>query len=178
MIDDRDESINHIISECSKLAQKEYKTRHDWVGTVIHWELLWRMKCTNFSGILTYKRITKSCLDDVELWTLLSQRKTGGNWKNVKRTISTWTLLGIEKVVEHESDDNKNWNFCSSYSHQTISTWGHGNNRTSWDHPYYCIIEICQNNGIFLEIWELLSLKLHGKTISWCEKQSKEKKKS
>ena len=31
--------INHIISECSKLAQKEYKTRHDWVGKVIHWEL-------------------------------------------------------------------------------------------------------------------------------------------
>ena len=26
---DRDETINHIISECSKLAQKEYKTRHD-----------------------------------------------------------------------------------------------------------------------------------------------------
>ena len=25
---DRDETINHIISECSKLAQKEYKTRH------------------------------------------------------------------------------------------------------------------------------------------------------
>ena len=24
---------------CSKLAQKEYKTRHDWVGQVIHWEM-------------------------------------------------------------------------------------------------------------------------------------------
>ena len=34
---DRDETINHIISECSKLSQKEYKTRHDWVGKVIHW---------------------------------------------------------------------------------------------------------------------------------------------
>ena len=38
---DRDETINHIISECSKLAQKEYKARHDWVGKVIHWEM-WR----------------------------------------------------------------------------------------------------------------------------------------
>ena len=35
---DRNETINHIISECSKLLQKEYKTRHDWVGKVIHWE--------------------------------------------------------------------------------------------------------------------------------------------
>ena len=33
---DRDETINHIINECSKLAQKEYKTRHDWVGKVVH----------------------------------------------------------------------------------------------------------------------------------------------
>ena len=36
---DRDETINHIISECSKLAQKEYKARHDWVGKMIHWEM-------------------------------------------------------------------------------------------------------------------------------------------
>ena len=36
---DTDETINHIISECSKLAQKEYKTRHDWVGKAIHWEV-------------------------------------------------------------------------------------------------------------------------------------------
>ncbi len=35
---DRDDMINHIISECSKLAQKEYK-RHDWVGEVIHREM-------------------------------------------------------------------------------------------------------------------------------------------
>ena len=36
---DRDETINHIISKCSKLAQKEYKTRYNWVGKVIFKEL-------------------------------------------------------------------------------------------------------------------------------------------
>ena len=36
---DRDETINYIISDCSKLEQKEYKARHDWVGKVIHWEM-------------------------------------------------------------------------------------------------------------------------------------------
>ena len=36
---DRDETINHIISECRKLARKEYKSEHDWVGKVIHWEM-------------------------------------------------------------------------------------------------------------------------------------------
>ena len=40
----REETINHIISECSKLAQMEYKTRHDWVGKMIHWELCRKFK--------------------------------------------------------------------------------------------------------------------------------------
>ena len=41
---DREESINHIINECSKLAQKKYKARHDWVGKVIHWEMCKKFK--------------------------------------------------------------------------------------------------------------------------------------
>ena len=41
---DRDETINHIISKCSKLAQREYKARHDWVGKVIHWEMCKKFK--------------------------------------------------------------------------------------------------------------------------------------
>ena len=41
---DRDETVNNIINECSKLAQKEYKTWHDWVGKVIHWELCKKFK--------------------------------------------------------------------------------------------------------------------------------------
>ena len=41
---DRDEIINHIISECCKLAQKEYNARHDWVGKVIHWEMCKKFK--------------------------------------------------------------------------------------------------------------------------------------
>ena len=40
---DKDERVNHI-SECSELVQKEYKTRQDWVGKVIHWELCKKFK--------------------------------------------------------------------------------------------------------------------------------------
>ena len=32
---DRDETINHIISKCSKLAQNGNQTRHYWVGRLI-----------------------------------------------------------------------------------------------------------------------------------------------
>ena len=41
---DRDETINHIISECSKLALREYKATHEWVGKVIHWEMCKKFK--------------------------------------------------------------------------------------------------------------------------------------
>ena len=41
---DKDETINHIISGCSKMAQKEYKARHDWVGKVIHGEMCKKFK--------------------------------------------------------------------------------------------------------------------------------------
>ena len=41
---DRDKTINHIISKCNKVVQKEYKTRYDWVGKVIHWELCKKLK--------------------------------------------------------------------------------------------------------------------------------------
>ena len=41
---DWDETINHIISEYNKLAQREYKARHDWVGKGIHWEMCKKFK--------------------------------------------------------------------------------------------------------------------------------------
>ena len=33
-----------MISECTKLAQKEYKTRHNSVGKVIPWEMCKKSK--------------------------------------------------------------------------------------------------------------------------------------
>ena len=39
----RDETLNHI-SKCSKLTQKEYKTRYNWVGKVTHKELCKKFK--------------------------------------------------------------------------------------------------------------------------------------
>ena len=36
---DRYKTVHLILSECSKLTQKKYKTWHDWVGKVTNWEL-------------------------------------------------------------------------------------------------------------------------------------------
>ena len=34
-----DETVRHIVCKCPMLAQSEYKSRHDWVGRKIHWEI-------------------------------------------------------------------------------------------------------------------------------------------
>ena len=44
LCDDRDKTINHTTSKCSKLMQKKYKKRHNWVGKGIHWELCKKLK--------------------------------------------------------------------------------------------------------------------------------------
>ena len=71
-----DETITHIVSECPKLAQREYKRRHDWVGRRIHWKIcrvngihvkskwymsinqkrLLRMTHVKYFGILLYRQ--------------------------------------------------------------------------------------------------------------------------
>ncbi|CAH3188881.1 unnamed protein product [Porites lobata] len=33
------ESVNHIVCECKKLAQREYKQRHDNIAKVVYWKL-------------------------------------------------------------------------------------------------------------------------------------------
>ena len=48
-----DESIDHIVSGCSKLAQKEYKRRHDNLGKIVHWKLA--RKCNFETGDKWYE---------------------------------------------------------------------------------------------------------------------------
>ena len=39
MCDKKSEAISHIVSECEKLAQKDYKRRHDNVARIVQWNL-------------------------------------------------------------------------------------------------------------------------------------------
>ena len=55
------ETVQHILCEFKKLAQREYKIRHDTVAKLVHWKLLWRQgDRLNFGGqkveIMRYHR--------------------------------------------------------------------------------------------------------------------------
>ena len=39
MCGEKGETAQHIICECKKLAQHEYKRRHDTVAKLVHWKL-------------------------------------------------------------------------------------------------------------------------------------------
>ena len=136
---DRDETINHIISECSKLAQKD-----DWVGKGIHWDTCKEFifdhtnKCYMHNPASVQENDTHKHLRIFDMQTnhlisagrpdlimitkkriclfstLLSLLTTA---KNVKRRISTSTYLGNwKKTMEHEGDiyTNCDWYFCYS----------------------------------------------------------------
>ena len=64
-----DESIDHIVSGCSKLAQKEYKRRHDNLGKIVHWKLA--RKCNFEAGDKWYEHEPESALENEDykiLW--------------------------------------------------------------------------------------------------------------
>ena len=39
MCEEKGQTVHHIVSECKKMAQKEYKRRHDNVARIVHWHL-------------------------------------------------------------------------------------------------------------------------------------------
>ena len=64
-----DQSIDHIVSGCSKLAQKEYKRRHDNLGKIVHWKLA--RKCNFEAGDKWYEHEPESVLENEDykiLW--------------------------------------------------------------------------------------------------------------
>ena len=56
------ESIDHIVSGCIKLAQKKYKRRHDNPGKIVHWKLA--RKCNFKAGDKWYEHEPESVLQN------------------------------------------------------------------------------------------------------------------
>ena len=64
-----DENIDRIVSGCSKLAQKEYKRRHDNLGQMVHWKLA--RKCNFEVGDKWYEHEPESVLENEDYKILL-----------------------------------------------------------------------------------------------------------
>ena len=107
---DRDETINYIISECSKLPQKEYKDRHDWLGKVIHWEMCKKFKFDSTNKWYMHnptpvlKNDTHKLLWDFDIQTdhLISTLTVKIKTKQkTKQKMKTWKIVDFAVPADH-----------------------------------------------------------------------------
>ena len=107
---ERDETINHIISECNKLAQKEYKTRQDGMGKVIHWELCKKLKFDHSNKWYVhnpesvFEKEMHKVLSDFEIQTdhLISARRLDLVIVNEKKTKRTCWIVDLAFPPDHK----------------------------------------------------------------------------
>ena len=114
--------INRIISECSKLRQ-EYKTRHDWVRKVTHWEMCKKFKDDHKNKCNMHKPASVRENDyDIQKDHLISDGRPiliiiNKKKKKKRENLSTSTLLrNWKKSMEHEGDNYTYCDRCFWYS--------------------------------------------------------------
>ena len=115
-----------------------YKTRHDWVGKVIHWEMCKKFKfnhtnkCYMHNPAAILENDTHKLLWDIQTDHLILARQPDlivinnnnkkENLQNCGLCCTGWPLnkterncLGIEKNSEYEGDDYTNRDWCIWY---------------------------------------------------------------
>ena len=70
----RNDNISHIVSECRKLAQKEYKRRHDNVGRYVHWQFSEKIGFNR--ARLWYGHETESIVENIQCDHMIEARRS------------------------------------------------------------------------------------------------------
>ena len=91
------------------LAQKEHKTRHDWVGKVIHWEMCKKFKFDHtkkwymHSPASVPENNTHKLLWDFGIHTdhLISARRPDLIIINKKKKKRTWKIVDFSVLADH-----------------------------------------------------------------------------
>ena len=77
--------------------------------------------------------------------------------KKKKKKKNPWTLSENEKVMEHENDNNTNYNWCA-FQRVRKRAGKVGNQKMSQEYPNYSMVKISQNTEKSSR--DLLSLRL------------------
>ena len=115
-----DESIDHVDSGCSKLGQKEYKTRHDNLGKKVHWKLA--RKCSFEAVDKWYEHEPESALEnegyevlwDISIQTdhVIEDRRPDFVVADKKRRtykIIDFSIPGDSKIEEKEKEKREKY---------------------------------------------------------------------
>ena len=149
------------MQQIAKKKKNEYKTKHDWVGKIIHTELCKKLKFDlqvnemqkNWCGV-RYKWIQIIPSGPQESWPSGNCILPSGllhftvpanhRIKKSKMTDKCLNFVGeLKKKMEHEDDSDSNCNWCTWNSPNRFG--GIINQRKNRDYPDYRIVEIYQN---------------------------------
>ena len=140
---DRTEMVYYIISKCNKLAQKEYKSKHDWLVKVIHWELCKRLKFDHmdYNNIYLNQYLWENETCKI-LWEGLGDTKWIAqsrlesltiNWQEEKYLSSSRFCCSSRTYGENESRQKEKTNLGScQMTEETIEHESYGDSNCSW----------------------------------------------
>ena len=100
--------MNHIISECNKVTQKEYKTGHDHMGKGTLWKLYKRLKFDYSNKLYIHK--PKSILENENheiLWDFENKQVTKFGpedqslcWRTGRKKRVIWWILSFKRFTK------------------------------------------------------------------------------
>ena len=103
----KEETVSHLVSECTMLAGTKYSNRHDRIGTYLHWCILKELNeyvCDDW-----YKHVPKSsveCGDITVMWdfTLITDKKIPANRPDITihdRKNRKATLIDVSVPIDN-----------------------------------------------------------------------------
>ena len=112
-----DESIYHVVSGCSKLAQKEYRRRHGNLGKIVHGK---RARGCDFEpGNKWYEHEPESVLENQDykiLWDFSIQTDVIETWipylvvvDKKRRTCKITAIPGDSRIEEKEKEKTEKY---------------------------------------------------------------------
>ena len=95
------ETVRHIISGCKRLAQREYKKRHDKVALRVHWEMCrkYEIECTDkwydnqLLAVAENKDVRITW--DMSVYTNKKLNDNRPDYTLVRKDTQEWTLIDI-----------------------------------------------------------------------------------
>eukprot|EP00795_Rhopilema_esculentum_P002688 gene2688-biopygen1093 len=118
MCEEKGETVHHIVSECKKMAQKEYKRRHENVARMVHWHLCKKYNLERTEKLYEHTPVGVVENDEVkakeDAASLILRyqdlkREIKGVW-NMKSVIVVPVIVGVLGSVTKKLDDwLENW---------------------------------------------------------------------
>ncbi|CAB4018161.1 Hypothetical predicted protein, partial [Paramuricea clavata] len=99
---EKGEHITHLISECKKLAQKEYKRRHDNVARIVHWKLCGLYQLEKAENVVLKKEKECKIIDIAVPWDCRIDIKETEKVEKIHNMISLSISVKVQQKIDEK----------------------------------------------------------------------------